>query len=173
MRCEDVARGVVVLELLDGDVEDAPLVSVELLGDMLLGELLLGELLLGDMLLGALLGDVVLDASGDVVVLGVVVVLPPVVLDPLLGAGVVRLTSPPEEFVTAPLGDAALLGAQGAVVVELEVIPLVEADMPLEVVLEVDVPRAAARAAAESAAVTGGVVPVPLAPFVLFSPVKR
>ena len=140
MRCEDVARGVVVLEPLDGDVEDAPLVSVELL-----------------------LGVVVLDASGDVVVLGVVVG----VLGPLLGAGVVRLTSPPEEFVTVPLG------VQGAVIVELEVVPLGEADMPLAVVLEVVVPFAAARAAAESAGVSGGVVPVPLAPFVLFSPVKR
>jgi hypothetical protein len=113
---------------------------------VLLGEvLLLGEALLGDMLFG----DVVLEASGEVVVLGVAVVLLPAVLDPLLGAGDVRLTSPPAEFVTVPLDPAVLLRMQS--------------------VLEVD---ADGRAAVESALVDA-VTPVPLAPFVVFGPLKR
>jgi hypothetical protein len=156
----------VSLELLLGDVvlgdallvPDMPLEPFEESLDVLLGDVVvLGELLLG---------DVVLDASGDVLLLGV--------LDPVLGAGCVRLTSPPEEFVTVPLGDAALLGRQSVVIAELEDVPLVDADIPLDGVLEADVlPFADARAAAESALVSGGVVPVPLAPLVLFRPVKR
>ena len=178
MRCDDVARGVAVLDPLEGDIEDAPLVSVEpadaplllpVLGVALLAPDVPLELLdeSFDMLLGALLlGEVLLDASGEVPVLGDVLLL-----GVLLGAGGVRFTSPPEEFVTVPLGDAALLRTQSVVIVELDAAPLVDADMPL--VLDADVPVADVRAAAESAAVSGGVVPVPLAPFVLFRPVNR
>jgi hypothetical protein len=92
----------------------------------------------------------------------------------VLGAGCVRLTSPAEEFVTVPLVDAALLGTQSVVIAELEVVPLVDADMPLDDVPDAEVlPFADARAAADSALVSGGVVPVPLAPLVVFRPVKR
>lgn len=131
MRRDDVARGVAEREPLEGDIEDAPLVSVEPADESLL-----------------------------LPVLGVV-----------LGAGGVRLTSPPEVFVTVPLEDAALLRTQSVVIVELDAVPLVDADMPL--VVDADVPVADVRAAAESAAESGGVVPVPLAPFVLFRPVNR
>lgn len=157
MRCEEVARGVVpALEPVDGDAADAPLVSFELLlGDsfgMVLGEVLLGEVLV--------------DASGDVVVLGVVVVL-------LLGAGGVRLTSPAEVPVTVPLGDALLAGGQSVVIAEFEDVAFVVEDMPLDGALEVVMlSRVDARPAAESALVDA-VTPVPLAPFVLLRPVKR
>ena len=85
MRCDEVARGVVAaLEPLEGDAEDAPLVSPGLL----LGALLLGDVLLGAMPFGgAVLGDVLLDASAGVELGVVVVVLLPDVLDPLLGVG--------------------------------------------------------------------------------------
>ena len=140
IRSEDVARGVVVLASLEGDIGDAPLVSVELL----------------------------LEASGDVLLFGVLV---PDVLESLLGAGAARSTSPPDVLVTVPLGAAALLRMQSVVNAELDVAPLVDADMPLVVVDAL--PLADARAAAESAGVSGGVVPVPLAPFVLLRPVNR
>lgn len=113
------------------------------------------------------LGELLLDASGDVLLFGVPVLD---ALESLLGAGGARLTSPPDVFVTVPLGAAALLGTQSVVSVELDVTPLVEADMPLVVDA---LPLADARAAAESAGVSGGVVPVPFAPFVLFRPVNR
>ena len=75
--------------------------------------------------------------------------------------------------VTEPFGAAPLLGRQSVVVEELETVALVEGDMPLEVVLEPDMlPLADVRPAAESALV-GAVTPVPLAPFVTLSPVKR
>src|SRR5689334_15463059 len=167
MRCEEVALGALVEPmLLDGDVDDVP-------GDMLLD----GDVddVPGDMLLG----DVVLEASGDGVVLGVVLLLPDV-LDPLLGAGVVRLTSPPEEFVTVPLEPVLLLGMQSVVIDELEADALVDGAMPLDVVPEAVMlplvgdmlPLADARPAAESALVDA-VTPVPLAPFVVFGPEKR
>jgi hypothetical protein len=157
-----------VLASLEGDIEDAPLVSVELLAAPLVLSVL-GDVLVAPLVepFDMLLGDVLLDASGELLLFGVLV---PDEVESLLGAGGARLTSPPEVFVTVPLGAAALLRTQ-SVVNELDVAPLADADMPL--VVEDALPLADARAAAESAGVSGGVVPVPFAPFVLLRPVNR
>jgi hypothetical protein len=168
IRSEDVARGVVVLASLEGDIGDAPLVSVELLAAPLVLSVL-DDVLVAPLVapFDVLLGELLLDASGDVLLFGVLV---PDVLESLLGAGGARLTSPPDVFVTVPRCAAALLGMQSVVNAEPDVAPLVDADMPL---VEDALPVADARAAAESAGVSGGVVPVPFAPFVLFRPVNR
>jgi hypothetical protein len=84
------------------------------------------------------------------------------------------LTSPVEVPVTVPDGDAPFDGTQSVVIAEVDAPALVDADIPFEVVLGlVMLPLADARTAAESLAVVGGVTPVPLAPFVVFGPVKR
>jgi hypothetical protein len=175
MRCEEVACGVVaVLDPLEGDVDDAaPLVSLEVLDAPLVLLPLVDAPLAPDMPLGdVLLGDVLLEASAGVVLPDVLL---PDVLEPLLDAGWLRLTSPPDVPVTVLLGDALLTGTQSAgVVAELEVPAVVEEDMPLDVLGLVTLPLADAEAPSlvESADVDG-VVPVPLAPFVVFGPVKR
>ena len=70
-----------------------------------------------------------------------------------------------------PVGAALLLGTQSVLVEEL--VAFVDGDMPLDVVLEPDMlPVVDALLAAESLLV-GAVTPVPLAPFVVFSPVNR
>jgi hypothetical protein len=80
------------------------------------------------------------------------------------------LTSPVDVPVTVLLGDALLIGTQS---LELDA-AVVDDDMPLDVLGLVTLPLtdADAPALAESLDVEG-VVPVPLAPFVVFGPVKR
>ena len=76
--------------------------------------------------------------------------------------------------VTVPDGDALFDGTQSVVIAEVDAPALVDADILLAVLLGLVVlPVADARSAAESLAVVGGVTPVPLAPLVVFKPVKR
>ena len=79
-----------------------------------------------------------------------------------------------EVLVTVPEGDALFDGTQSVVIAEVDAPALVDADILLAVLLGLVVlPVADARSAAESLAVVGGVTPVPLAPLVVFKPVKR
>jgi hypothetical protein len=88
------------------------------------------------------------------------------VLDPLLAAGRFISTSPLELPVTVLLGDALLTGTQ--VVALADALPAAPAFM-LDVVLGLLAPVVAVSVLR----VVDGVVPVPLAPLVVFRPVKR
>ena len=171
MRSDEVARGVVASpDPLEGAIDDVPLLAFpELLDaplapvapfDVSFGEVL-GELL-GE-LLGVLLGAGPLDAS-----LGA--------LDPLLDAGRFISTSPPDVPVTVLLGDAPLTGTQlVALDAASDVVAAADGARPLDAELELLTPAVAeadVRLALVSP-VVDGVVPVPFAPFVVFSPVKR
>ncbi|MFL5620130.1 MAG: hypothetical protein ACJ79A_17260 [Gemmatimonadaceae bacterium] len=146
MRSVAVARGVVVaLVPLDGDTDDA------------------APLVLGAALLGA---DTPLDESAGVV-LGVAP-------DVLLGAGGARLTSPADVLVTPLFGDALFIGTQSVLLVAVVVAPVVVEDVtPLDMLGLVTPALADVDAPIFAVSVVAGVMPVPLAPFVVFGPVKR
>jgi hypothetical protein len=158
----------VSLELPDGAIDDdAPLVSSVLVDAPLAPPLSLVELL------GALLGDELdellappLEASAGV-------------LDPvLLAAGRFNWTSPPDVPVTVLLGDAPLTGTQLVVLAsELEELAGEVAANPPDAELGLLTPPVVDAevllAVVSPLRVVDGVTPVPFAPFVVFSPVKR
>ena len=97
-------------------------------------------------------------------------------VEPPLVEGRLSSTSPPDVPVVVPLGEVLpVLGTQfGAVVVAFACAFDVVPDMPPDVALApVVVPLAVLPPAAAAVSLVDGVGPVPFAPFVVFSPVKR